>query len=191
MAREGFAEYNAVATFPDMHSARDAIMALHRAGVDEKNISLLGRAAEEAAAETDVRERDAGMSKDLTKAAGTGAATGAGVGAIAGLVGGALAFGIPGIGPVLGTGIWAAVIGGAGLGAGVGGVASGVAAAGTDETWAQTYQESVRAGHVLVAVSANSYSDLEKAERVLDDAKPMKVEQVSDLGQVIEREHRG
>ncbi len=187
MPREKLADLNVVATFQSMEAARSAILALERAGVDEDDISILGRAAAESNKEAQQHPeiRDKNVATDVAKTAATGTAAGASLGAAAGLIGGALAFGIPGIGPVIGSGIWAATLGGAGVGAAVGGLVSGTAVLGQDETWAETYQESVRAGRVLVAVSCAARDGLRKSASILRDQQPLKLEYVDGAGRPV------
>jgi hypothetical protein len=83
------------------------------------------------------------------------------LGGIGGLVAGATVFALPGIGPVVAAGIWAGLGGGA-LGALVGGVAS----VDLSEGWELTYQ-TVHAGHVLVAVHADSEDEARRATELL------------------------
>jgi hypothetical protein len=53
MRRDTFARYNVLASFDGMEKAKDAVAALEGASVEGDDISLLGKAAEEAAEETD------------------------------------------------------------------------------------------------------------------------------------------
>lgn len=182
MARERFAEYNVVGVFTDMESARTAVLALERGGIDEHDISLLGRGAAETKVATNVHEQDGNVTKDVAKVSMAGTAAGGGLGALAGFVGGALAWGIPGIGPVVGSAVWAATLGGAGVGAAIGGLTSGVAVLGQSDTWADTYQETLSAGHVLVGVHADSPEALAKAEEQLAKQNPMRTMRVDASG---------
>lgn len=186
MARERLADHNVVATFSDMENARKAIMALERAGIDADNISLLGRAGEEVANETDPAERDAGVTKDVTKAALTGTAVGGAVGGIAGFIAGALAFGIPGIGPVVGSGIWAATLGAAGVGGPIGGLVAGAAALGESEAWESTYHESVRSGRVVIAVHADDRQQLDQAADILRGQEPAALDFLNAQGRRVD-----
>src|SRR5437016_7765152 len=106
MARDQLSQFNVVATYPDMDTARKALKALERAGVDGDDISLLGRQADVVAAEEDTRERDAHLTGDVTKKVAEGGA----IGTVAGAVVGTVAFLIPGVGPGIGAGIWAATL---------------------------------------------------------------------------------
>lgn len=161
------AEHNVVATFADMDKARKAMDALGRAGIEGEDISLLGRAAEEARTDPDTRLRDLDATADIAKRAGVGAAAGGTLGAIAG----AAAFVIPGVGPVIGMGLLAAAAGTA-AGASVGGMVGGVAGFSLDDSWDLTFQESIREGRVLVAVHAADRSDVDKAAEVFRNTTP-------------------
>src|SRR6266480_1128076 len=145
MAREQLSKINVVATYLDMDAARKAFDALEKAGVDGDDMSLLGRHAEEAAAVTETRQRDAHLVGDVSEKVAKGGAMGAAAGAIAGTA----AFVIPGVGPALGIGIWAGTLGGAVAGGAVGGVAGGVTAMDQSDDWELTYDE-VADGKVLV-----------------------------------------
>ncbi len=186
MARERFARYNVVATFPDMEHARKALLALEQHGVEADNISLLGRAAEQVESDLNPRERDTGVAKEIAKGAGLGTAIGTGAGGVVGFIGGLLAWGIPGIGPVVGTAIWAATVGGAGVGAAIGGLVGGTAVIGQSEAWEKSFEESVRTGRVLVGVHADSREDIDKATGVLRDAHPLRVDHVDPQGRLVQ-----
>ncbi len=162
------AQNNVVATFPDMEAARGAVDALTSAGIEAEDISLLGRAVEEARNDTDTRLRDMEATGEIAKRAGTGIAAGSTLGALAGVA----AFAIPGVGPVIGGGILAAVVGGGIAGGSVGGMVGGVAGLSLEDDWDLTFQESIRAGRVLVAVHAAEKEDVEKAAKILDGKKP-------------------
>src|SRR3954465_12159996 len=170
MAREKLSPINVVATYPDMAAARKAFDALEKAGVDGDDMSLLGRQAEEAAAETETRDRDAHLVGDVTEKAAKGGRIGAAPGAIAGTA----AFVIPGVGPALGVGIWAATLGGAVAGGAVGGVAGGVNAIDQSEDWELAYDE-VAEGKVLVATHAEDDNAAAKQQEVLEAHGPLKV----------------
>jgi hypothetical protein len=166
------AQHNVVATFPDMESARGAVDALARAGIEAEDISILGRAIEEARNDVDTRLRDMEATGEIAKRAGTGVAAGSTLGALAGVA----AFAIPGVGPVVGGGILAAVVGGSIAGGSVGGMVGGVAGLSLEDDWDLTFQESIRAGRVLVAVHAADKDDVDKAAKVLEGEHPDGVE---------------
>ncbi|MFN8556955.1 MAG: hypothetical protein U0531_06250 [Dehalococcoidia bacterium] len=177
-----WARLNVVATFPDLEAARDAITALERAGVDGNRISLLGRQAQEAKTDPDTSGRDARVSADVAKAGALGTAAGTVGGGLVGLLAGAAAFGIPGIGPVVGIGIWAATAGGAGVGAAIGGLVAGTAALNQSDSNELTYHEPLRAGHALVAVHADDEGTLAQAEQRLRDQGPLRLDHVDANG---------
>ena len=176
-----FAPHNVVAVFPGMPEARDAIDALERAGMDAAEISLLGRAAEEAAEHLDTRERDEGMAGRVGSRATVGAVAGGATGGLAGFLAGLAAFAIPGVGPVLGAGVWAATIGGAVAGGSVGGVIGGYSAVDMNEAYELTY-ESVRAGRVIVGVHSEDPAHVQKGEEILRTLDPVRVDRFEASG---------
>ena len=163
-----------VASFEDMGSARKAITALELAGVDGGNIALLGQAREQMETEPDTKERDAGVAKLLTVASMVGGTIGFVVGAIAGLVGGALFFGWDG------QGLLTMAVGMGFVGAPIGGLVAAHGLLGESPTWEQTFQESVKAGRVVVGVHATSEQEVEQAVGVLKKAGPLKVERLDN-----------
>jgi outer membrane lipoprotein SlyB len=181
MAREKLSPINVAATYEDMVSARRAITALERAGVDGDDISLLGRRADVVAHEQDTRERDAHLTGDVAKKVGEGGALGTVAGALAGTV----AFAIPGIGPGIGAGIWAATLGGAIAGGAVGGVAGGVSAIPQTEDWELTYDD-VRDGKILVVTHAGNEAHADKQAKVLQAHDPVKLERFDERGRRID-----
>ena len=172
------AEYNVVATFPDMDKARSAVDALSSAGIGAENMSLLGTAVDEARNDTDTKLRDLEATKVIATRAGAGVAAGTAIGALAGLA----AFAIPGVGPVVGAGVLSAVIGGGVAGASVGGMVGGVAGISLEEDWDLTFQESIREGRVLVAVHGAEKAEVEKAAKVLEDEGPDKLDWIGPDG---------
>src|SRR6476661_739116 len=118
-------EHNVVATFSDMEAARQAMKEVSQAGIDANDISLLGRDAEASAVTRDTRERDFEVTGDIGRKTTEGAAVG---GAVGGAIAGTAAFLIPGIGPVVGVGIWAAAAGGALAGGTAGAMVGGISA---------------------------------------------------------------
>lgn len=81
----GMADFNLIAVFPDMDSARHAINTLGRAGIEADDISLTGAAADAAANEEETAEADAAAMKHFVAGVGIGAV----MGIIAGIVLGA------------------------------------------------------------------------------------------------------
>src|SRR3954468_20512094 len=180
MAREQLSKFNVVATYPDMQAARKAFDALEAAGVDRDDMSLLGPHADEAAAETETRERDAHLVGDV----GEHVVKGGAIGSVAGALAGGFAFMIPGVGPAVGAGIWAATLGGAIAGGAVGGVAGGVSSMDQSEDWGLTYADGP-AGKVLVAAPADDGEEADKQESVLRSNGPVKIERFDERGRRI------
>ncbi len=177
----GFADHNVIGEFPDMDSAAAAVDALESAGVDGSQISLLGKAVEEAAEETQTGERDAAIAERIGRRAAAGAAAGTAAGGLAGFLAGLVAFAIPGIGPVIGTGVWAATAAGAVAGGAVGGVLGGVTSVDMTEAWELT-QEAVRAGHVMVGVHTVDGEEAERAAGILRDRNAIRIERYDRQG---------
>lgn len=172
-----FGQHNVMAVLAGMDVAREAIEALERAGIEANAISLLGREAEAAAEPTreHQREGDAAVTSEAGRTAAKSAAAGAGIGGAAGFLAGAAVFGIPGIGPVVGAGIWAATLGGAAAGAGVGFTAGGVAGVKESEAWGLTF-EALREGKVVIGVHGEREDMVQRAADVLEGFEPQRLE---------------
>ena len=172
------AEHNVVASFADMEKARGAIDALARAGVEAEDMSLLGRAVDEARNDSDTRLRDLEATGEIGKRAAVGGAAGSAAGALAGVA----AFAIPGVGPVIGAGMLGAAIAGSLAGGAVGGMVGGVAGISLEEDWDLTFQDSIRAGQVLVAVHAAEKDDVDRAAKVLQGEGAQRIERLDAEG---------
>jgi len=170
----GLTANNVVATFGDLEKAREALLALGRAGIEADKVSMVGRDVEEVASDPDTRLRDLDVTGEVGKKAIAGGTAGSVIGGLAG----AAAFVIPGVGPAVGTGIWAAVAAGAAAGGAVGGMVGGVASIDLNEEWELTFQDALRGGKVLVAVHADDAEQAAQARRLLEEHGP---EQVKDL----------
>jgi hypothetical protein len=89
--RDGAPHYGVEAEFADMHSARLAVEALGKAGIEGDNISLTGRAAKEAAQPPDAdlraktREMDTNLAKHMLSSVGAWTVGGVIVGALVGI----------------------------------------------------------------------------------------------------------
>ncbi len=181
--RQGFAAHNVTAAFPGMEAARRAISALEAAGIESSHISLIGPRAEEAAAETDTRQRDLDMAKDIGKKVMAGAAAGTTVGGTIGFLAGLAAFAVPGVGPVLGAGVWAATAAGGVAGGAVGGVVTGVAGIDVSEAWELTFQD-VRKGQVVIGVHADDGDEVERAAQALQAEEPVSMNRFDARGRI-------
>jgi hypothetical protein len=149
------------ALYQSYSEARQAVRALHRAGIGRDDISILANRSDEPEPE-----------KSAT--AGT-AEAGADIGAIAGGAGGVLTglglVAIPGLGPLMGAGWLAAgmigFVGGAAAGLAVGGIAGALVEAGVPHDRASIYADGVQRGGTLV-VARISGDELPAAEAALD-----------------------
>lgn len=167
--------YNAVAKFPDMARARQAMDALQRAGIEAAEVTIEGRAAERAAARTDTSDRDARVAEHVGSRAALGAVIGIAVGAAVGLMAGIVVLDLSTASVVAAT-ISAAVAGGA-----VGGVLGGVSSADLAEEWELTHDPAAR-GPVLVVVHSDDPEEIDRAAGVLRDKEPVQIERLDAEG---------
>lgn len=198
-------EFNVFATFPDTETARNAIVALERRGIDGSEISLLAlhddpeAAAKDVDATDDGEPSDAGSTGDIDRrqrsdlaAAGeheaevmgehmTHVAKGAGIGALAGGLGtAAVLLAIPGVGVAVGAGILGAAAGGAFAGTSIGAFAGAVTS-----TAANGWQHAVADldhGRVVVGVHPTEAKHRDKALSVLAAAEPISIRELDSDG---------
>lgn len=169
-----------VALFRDAGDARRAIEALHTAGFEKDNVSLLAR-------DESIEVRNAaelsGEADDISAAegAGVGAVEGGVIGGLAGFLASLGALAIPGIGPVVAAGTLAATLTGAGIGAATGAATGGIVAAlvdtGVPEEEAHVYAEGVKRGGILVMVHPTDPSGVSTAVTILKRANAIDVEE--------------
>jgi hypothetical protein len=141
--------------------AEQTVRALEQAGVPAGDISII--------ANRNVSERHADVTDASAAAsgAGLGAAMGGGAGLLAGL--GLLA--IPGLGPVVAAGWFAATVVGAAAGTAAGGLIGALVDAGTSESDAHVYSESIRRGGTMVVVRTDASTTL--VRDILDRHQPI------------------
>lgn len=138
----------AIVRLYDNHAkAASAVEALHKAGVPERDISILTR-------------------DDPVTGAARGAEIGAAVGGLVGLAA-ALGLAIPGIGPVLATGWLAATAAGAAAGGLAGGALGLLSQAGLSGQDAHEIAECLRRGATVVAARVPE-ADRSRYEAILD-----------------------
>lgn len=143
----------------DFRSESEAIQAIERlqaAGFTSHDVSVIARDKDVArgiADETDTEAAEGAM---------TGAVAGGVLGGVAALIVGASAIAIPGIGIAIGAPIAAAIAGAAG-----GGLIGGLIGMGIPEDEARGYEESFKAGNILVSVVAGARE--QEARRLLRD----------------------
>lgn len=101
------------------------------------------------------------------KSIGRGIAAGGVLGGVGGLALGVGSLLIPGLGPVLATGIFASVLGGVGAGAAAGGVAGIFQEQGLPDQRARDYQDRLHQGEVLIAVHSPTPDQALVAQEIL------------------------
>jgi len=157
--------------FSDRTSAEAAVNQLEQTGYNTKEISIITR---DTAVQT--HTQDAGDS--MAAGAAEGITTGGVIGGLAGLLIGIGALTIPGVGAILIggpisaalglTGAAAATVSGAVTGALAGGLVGSLVGLGVPEETAHIYEESIKTGGVLVAVSAHEGNE-EEARKIMTD----------------------
>jgi hypothetical protein len=134
-----------VGVFDDRSEAEQAVDDLEQAGFNQDDIGFALRGSDVAQGGT---VTDAVGTKDDVGAA-TGAVTG---GVVGGLLGAAAAMLVPGVGPVVASGILATSLGYAAAGVAVGGILGAMTGAGLTEEEAQYYNREFFAGRAIVTV---------------------------------------
>lgn len=172
MAQEAHGAAVVAASFDGMESARRAITALERAGIEGSDIVLEGPGERRVEREPRVPERDAGVARELSTWGLLGGAAGLMLGALVGLVTGYLFFGTDG------WAIWAMVVGMAGVGLALGGLALPTWFLPQQPQFDETYQEGVRPGEVRVAVRAADEATRRRATDVLLKQHPLRIDTV-------------
>lgn len=138
-----------VGVFHTEYEASQAIEDLKSHGFLTEDISVIAR---------NKRDVEAINEETGTKAPegmASGAATGGLLGGVTGLLAGIGALAIPGIGPIIAAGPIAATLTGAAIGAGTGGLVGGLIGLGIPEDEAESYENYVDEGRILVMVDAD------------------------------------
>lgn len=139
-----------VGVFYTEHEASRAIEDLKSHGFLTEDISVIAR---------NKRDVEAISDETGTKAPegmASGAATGGILGGVTGLLAGIGALAIPGIGPIIAAGPIAATLTGAAVGAGTGGLVGGLIGLGIPEDEAESYDNYVDEGRILVMVDTDN-----------------------------------
>ena len=152
-----------ISVFDDPSNAEDALNELRDSGFSPDQVSVVARDTRDG---RDVVEHS-GMGAE-TAGAGTGALLGGVTGGILGWLVGIGALAIPGIGPIVAAGALATALGGAAVGALAGSLIGGLVGMGVPEDEARGYEESVRAGRILLTVSASSDNQAHQARTIFD-----------------------
>ncbi len=154
-------KHTVVGVFGGPNHAEQALNGLKAAGFTPEQVSVVAQ-----------DKHDVQQLAEHTDMAGEGAAVGAVsgglLGGVAGFVLGISALVIPGIGPIVGTGIIVSTLAGAGIGAVAGGLVGALTAQGVDEHDAREYEGHVKAGSILLTVHADSARQEQQARAVFD-----------------------
>ncbi len=169
MAREVRGNEVVTASFDGMESARRAITALEQAGIEGHDIVLEGPGERRVEREPHVRQRDAGVARELSRWGLLGGAIGLVLGALIGLLAGYLLFGTDG------WAIWAMVVGMAGVGLATGGLALPTWFLPQQPQFDETYEEGVQPGEVRVAVRTGDETVRRRATDVLVKQHPLRI----------------
>jgi len=152
-----------VGVFDGPNHAETALNQLRSAGFQPEQVSVVARDQ----GETRQMAENTGMGEGVA----TGAVTGGVLGGVAGFLVGISALVIPGIGPIVGSGILLSTLAGAGIGAAAGGLIGALGEHGVPEEDARGYEEHVRQGSILLTVHANSDEQAHEAHRILEGGR--------------------
>jgi len=149
-----------VGVFATPQQAEGALADLREASVAPEQVSVLAKDTQVATEITDPEER-------VVAAGATGAIAGSVLGGMLGLLVGAAAFAVPGVGPVIGTGLLLSTLAGAGLGAASAGLIAALTELGVPEEEAAGYQTQVGQGGILLTVQATTEEQARAIQIVL------------------------
>ena len=161
--------------FTNANNAEETMHELMKVGVSTDDLSYIGLNEEGEITDEAVKEDSDEEGSVVAERAGEGALAGAGVGALAGL---AIAAGvIAGLGPIVAAGPIAALLGltgtaattvtGATTGAVIGGLVGVLSGLGVAREDAETYEERVRAGDMLVLVAVSDETEVDAVRNIL------------------------
>lgn len=131
-----------IGVFDSREQAEKAVNEMRNSGFDTNEISIVAKDDRQQIAENQKDDMDLGDISD-------GTATGGAIGGLAGLALGAGALAIPGLGPIIAAGPIAGLL----SGAATGGIAGGLIDWGLPEERGRHYEEEVRKGGILAAVT--------------------------------------
>ena len=100
----------------------------------------------------------------------TGATTGGVTGGVLGLLAGIGALAIPGVGPFIAAGPIMAALSGAAVGATTGGIVGGLIGMGIPEVEAKRYENKLKSGNYLIAVSTSDGDQKDRAKDIFEEA---------------------
>jgi hypothetical protein len=175
----GLAEFNVLATYDGMDTAKTAVDALQIAGIDSSAIRLLGDTAEEAATQAEpeaIRRSDERLAQDVTRRTVLWMVLGAAAGAILGITLSAI--------PEMPLGAWWWFVGGVIIGGTAGAIGGGFWSLNADDRLADmVYREAP--GRVVVGVHADDRKVVDRAEEVLERKHPIGIARMDQRGRAV------
>ena len=150
-----------VGVFDGPNHAEQALNGLKNAGFTPEQVSVVAQDKQEV-------QQMAENTDMAGEGAAGGAVTGGLLGGLAGFLVGISALVIPGIGPIVGTGILLSTLAGAGIGAAAGGLIGALMGHGVPEEDAREYEGHVRQGSILLTVHALSADEERRAREIFD-----------------------
>lgn len=152
---------------PNRPAAEQVVGNLRLAGFPQDDLSVIVVSREEAEQSEELAQADDQTGQGVKEVAGS-AATGAVIGGATGVAAGLATLMIPGIGPILGSGILVALFGGAGTF--VGALSGAFASEDVSSEVIERYGMALREGQAIICVTAHDTSAAKEAEEVLNGA---------------------
>lgn len=149
---------------PNRPAAEQVVGNLRLAGFPQDDVSVIMVQREEAEQMTEADDQTGQGAREVAGSAAKGAAIGGTTGVLAGLA----TLAIPGIGPVLGSGILVALFGGAGTF--VGALSGAFASEDMSSEVVNRYGMALREGQAIICVRAENTEHAKEAEEVLNSA---------------------
>ena len=166
-----------IGVFDDPRQAEEALTELRSAGFLPDDVSVVVR-------DTRVARASGDGTVPPVAGPGSGAALGGLAGAVAGGLAGLGALVVPGVGPIVAAGALALALSGAVVGAVGGGLLGALLSLGVSEDDARAYEERVRQGSLLLAVTVRSAQQAQQARSIFDrhGSPDARAYGVNDLG---------
>ena len=162
-------------SFTDDAIAESVLLKLQGAGFYNEQVSVIF--PERCNAKNYVLEKHSKAPEGAAAGGGTGGVIGGILGWLVGI--GSLA--IPGVGPFIAAGPIMSALSGSALGAAFGGIIGSLVGLGIPEVQAKTYENKLKAGHVLLAVHAKSDEEIEKARKIFLECGGSDISETSEL----------
>lgn len=158
-------KHTVVGVFDGPDHAERALNGLKDRGFTPEQVSVVAQD------KADVKQMAENTDMAGGEGAAAGAVTGGVLGGLAGFLIGISALVIPGIGPIVGTGIIVSTLAGAGIGAVAGGLVGALTAQGVDENDAREYEEHVKQGRILLTAHAATEQQEQQAREVFNSVE--------------------